>query len=170
VLDGAGGCEAFLGNYSEWSAKKAARAAATSGGGGGSAGGGASAGKAAAAKVPPKQAAPVAAKPAAAAPAGGGLAPGPSKRSGVNGVVKPAGGPAGAPAGGGGKSKWSWMRVEQLEEKIEFLSGELADLDKELADPEIWADYERADRVQTKRDEVKSELEGLEAEWVRKAE
>jgi ATP-binding cassette subfamily F protein 3 len=68
------------------------------------------------------------------------------------------------------KSKWSWMRLEQLEERIEYIEGELKTIDADLADPDVWVDYERAEKLTSRRDELKTELEGVEAEWVRKAE
>ncbi|MBZ0172616.1 MAG: hypothetical protein K8E66_09580, partial [Phycisphaerales bacterium] len=68
------------------------------------------------------------------------------------------------------KRKWSWMRVEQLEEKIAFLESRLAEIDRELNDPDVWRDIDRANRLTNERDELKVELEGVEAEWLRKAE
>ena len=68
------------------------------------------------------------------------------------------------------KSKWSWMRIEQLEEKIAFLEERIAEIDKALDDPDIWTEIDRANALTTERDELKAELEGVEAEWLRKAE
>ncbi len=68
------------------------------------------------------------------------------------------------------KSKWSWMRIEQLEEKIAFLEGRLGEIDRELNDPDVWKDIDRANKLTDERDEHKAELEGVEAEWLRKAE
>jgi len=68
------------------------------------------------------------------------------------------------------KSKWSWMRVEQIEEKIAFFEEKLAELDQELADPDVWTDHEKANTLTEKRDGIKGELDDLEAEWLRKAE
>ena len=68
------------------------------------------------------------------------------------------------------KSKWSWMRIEQLEEKIAFLEQRIAEIDKALDDPDIWTEIDRANALTTERDELKTELEGVEAEWLRKAE
>jgi len=68
------------------------------------------------------------------------------------------------------KSKWSWMRLEQLEEKIAAIEEELGGIDKQLEDPEIWTEYEKAEKLTNRRDELRVDLEGLEAEWVRKAE
>ncbi|MAY73505.1 MAG: hypothetical protein CMJ31_02055, partial [Phycisphaerae bacterium] len=68
------------------------------------------------------------------------------------------------------KSKWSWMRVEQLEEKIGFFEEQVAEIDKQLADPDVWLDHERAGKLTDQRDEIKAELDLLEAEWLYKAE
>ncbi len=81
--------------------------------------------------------------------------------------------PAGAKPAGEDKpvkSKWSWMRIEQLEEKIAFLEGRIAEIDRALDDPDIWTEIDRANALTTERDELKTELEGVEAEWLRKAE
>ena len=68
------------------------------------------------------------------------------------------------------KSKYSWMPLEKIEEKIEHLEGRVRDIDRELADPDVWTDVERANRLTDERDRLKAEIEPLEAEWVRKAE
>ncbi|MEL6330440.1 MAG: ABC-F family ATP-binding cassette domain-containing protein [Planctomycetota bacterium] len=67
------------------------------------------------------------------------------------------------------KSKWSWMRLEQIEEKIGHVEERLGSIDAELDDPEIWQDYERANELTEQRDALREELEGLEAEWIRKS-
>ncbi|HHN79135.1 MAG TPA: hypothetical protein ENK11_10765, partial [Phycisphaerales bacterium] len=68
------------------------------------------------------------------------------------------------------KSKWSWMRLEQLEEKITQIEARLRAIDTELGDPDVWRDLDRANALTDERDELKIELEGVEAEWLRKAE
>ena len=78
--------------------------------------------------------------------------------------------PTATSPGNTAKSRWSWMRVEQLEEKIAHLSERIASIDRDLADPAVWRDIERANRLTDERDELKGELAGVEAEWVRKAE
>ena len=62
------------------------------------------------------------------------------------------------------------MRVEQLEEKIAFLEERIAEIDRALDDPDIWTDIEKANRLTTERDDLKTELEGVEAEWLRKVD
>jgi ATP-binding cassette subfamily F protein 3 len=79
--------------------------------------------------------------------------------------------PAASPAAPkASKSKWSWMRVEQLEEKIAFLEERIGEIDRALDDPDIWTEIDKANALTTERDELKAELEGVEAEWLRKAE
>ncbi len=68
------------------------------------------------------------------------------------------------------KSKFSWMPLEKIEEKIALLESRVKEIDGELADPDVWADVERANRLTDERDRLKGELAPLEAEWVRKAE
>lgn len=68
------------------------------------------------------------------------------------------------------KSKYSWMPLEKIEERIEHLEGRVREIDRELADPDVWTDVDRANRLTGERDGLKAELEPLEAEWVRKAE
>ena len=146
VLDGEGDVRAFNGNYSEWHAKQEA------------------------AKV--------------AANAKPGLKRSPSRtdsgsstrqaESTQNTASNPAA-EAGSASNRGSKqpakkSKWSWMRVEQLEEKIAFLEDRLATIDRALDDPDIWTEIDRANALTTERDELRIELEGVEAEWLRKAE
>jgi ATP-binding cassette subfamily F protein 3 len=68
------------------------------------------------------------------------------------------------------KSKYSWMPLEKIEEKIEHLEARVQEIDRELADPDVWTDVARANRLTEERDGLKAELEPLEAEWVKKAE
>ena len=75
-----------------------------------------------------------------------------------------------APAKPAEKSKYSWMRLEQLEEKIARLEARRKEIDQKLADPDVWLDADRANKLTEERDGVTAELEPLEAEWLRKAE
>ena len=70
----------------------------------------------------------------------------------------------------GEKSKFSWMPLEKIEEKIAHFESRVSEIDKELADPDVWSDVERANKLTDERDRIKGELAPLEAEWVRKAE
>ena len=68
------------------------------------------------------------------------------------------------------KSKWSWMKLEQIEEKIGFIEEELGEIDTKLGDPDVWREIDKANTLTDRRDELRTELTGLEAEWLRKAE
>ena len=68
------------------------------------------------------------------------------------------------------KSRFSWMRVEQIEERMGELQAEMGLLDDRLADVELWQDPERAAGVRSAREGLQAELDELEAEWLRKAE
>jgi len=78
--------------------------------------------------------------------------------------------PSPKPTGAPKKSKWSWMRIEQLEEKIGLLESRISEIDRELDDPGVWTDIVRANKLTDERDEHKADLEGIEAEWIRKSE
>lgn len=67
------------------------------------------------------------------------------------------------------KSKFSWMPINQIEERMTDLQIKLKELDAQLNDADIWKDIDHANKVTTDRDEVKAELEELEDEWIRKS-
>lgn len=69
-----------------------------------------------------------------------------------------------------GKSKYSWMKLTQVEVKIGELESQIADLDSQLADPEVWRDVSRANALTEERDALRDVLSELEAEWLRKAQ
>ena len=79
------------------------------------------------------------------------------------------GGPAHAPKDKT-RGKFSWMRLEQIEEKLGVLNERMGEIDRVLADPDVWTDHERANALTTERDALRDEIEGLETEWLRKAE
>ncbi len=89
-------------------------------------------------------------------------APEPTKRT----APPPAPPPAPAPKKKAGKSKFSWMPVEAIEQKIQELEGEISRIDAQLDDPEIWKDAVRAAEINAKRDDLKAELDDLETEWL----
>ncbi len=68
------------------------------------------------------------------------------------------------------KNKFSWMPIDKIEERIADLEIELKRIDAELGDADVWTDYERANALTEKRDELKAELEELESEWLNKSE
>ncbi|MBX3323329.1 MAG: ABC-F family ATP-binding cassette domain-containing protein [Phycisphaeraceae bacterium] len=68
------------------------------------------------------------------------------------------------------KSKFSWMRVEQIEQRIHELSLRVRTIDADLADPDVWKDVERANALTEERDSLAIEISQLEEEWIRKSE
>ncbi|KAA0215568.1 MAG: ABC transporter ATP-binding protein [Leptolyngbya sp. PLA3] len=68
------------------------------------------------------------------------------------------------------KSRFSWMRAEQIEERMSDVERSVRAVDAELDDPDVWRDIERANGLTEKRDALKAELEELEGEWLRKME
>jgi ATP-binding cassette subfamily F protein 3 len=67
------------------------------------------------------------------------------------------------------KSRFSWMSIEKIEERISSIESEISGLDQQLNDNEIWKDIDRANTLTSKRDELKGELDELEHEWIRKS-
>jgi ATP-binding cassette subfamily F protein 3 len=68
------------------------------------------------------------------------------------------------------RSRFSWMPIASIEERMTDLEIELRTLDAQLADADLWKDIDHANAVTSKRDEVKDELGELEEEWLRKSE
>ncbi len=68
------------------------------------------------------------------------------------------------------KSRYSWMPLNRIEERMTELGIEIRRVDAELGDPDIWSDFERANLLTEKRDRFQSELDELETEWIRKSE
>jgi len=62
------------------------------------------------------------------------------------------------------------MSVEQLEKKIEEIEKGIAGADAELADPDVWRDGKKMDKISGERQKLVEELEPLEFEWSRRAE
>jgi len=67
------------------------------------------------------------------------------------------------------KSKFSWMPLDQIEERMTDLEIKLKNLDAQLSDTGIWKDIDHANKVTTERDSCKAELDDLEEEWIRKS-
>ncbi len=68
------------------------------------------------------------------------------------------------------KSRFSWMGVEQIEERMGELQAEMVEYDDQLAGLELWKTPDRAAEVRAERDRLQGELDALEEEWLRKAE
>ncbi len=68
------------------------------------------------------------------------------------------------------KSRFSWMPIDKIEQRMNDLGIEIRTLDAELGGSEVWNDYERANTLSEKRDTLQSELGELETEWLRKSE
>ena len=68
------------------------------------------------------------------------------------------------------KTAFSWMKADQIEERMGMLEEQVSEIDRALADPEVWLDHEKANGLTEKRDSLKAELGELETEWLRKAE
>ena len=67
-------------------------------------------------------------------------------------------------------SKYSSLSQEQLEAKIVEVEKKLADLDAELANPEVYRDAAKVKRLQGRRNELNDQLGPLETEWSSRAE
>ncbi|MFK7758456.1 MAG: ribosomal protection-like ABC-F family protein [Phycisphaerales bacterium] len=67
------------------------------------------------------------------------------------------------------KSKFSWMPLNQIEERMTDIEIQIKNLDAQLNDADIWKDIDHANEVTNKRDAFQSELSELEEEWIRKS-
>ena len=68
------------------------------------------------------------------------------------------------------RNPFSWMRPEQLEQRIERITSEMGALDARLDDPDLYTDRDASQSVLDTRQKLKEQLEALEEEWLRKAE
>ncbi len=62
------------------------------------------------------------------------------------------------------------MTLANLEKKIEALEDNVADIDRQLADPEVFRDAERMRDLKKERDRLEEEIIPLNAEWELRAE
>ncbi len=67
------------------------------------------------------------------------------------------------------KSKFSWMPINQIEERMSDHEIEIKKIDAQLNDADIWNDYEKANSLTQRRDELQDELNDLENEWLNKS-
>ncbi|MGQ0438712.1 ABC transporter C-terminal domain-containing protein, partial [Bacillus sp. B-TM1] len=56
-------------------------------------------------------------------------------------------------------------KIEELEQNIVELEEEIATLEDQLCLPEIYADYEKASEITTKKQTLQEQLETCMAEW-----
>ncbi|MEZ6163067.1 MAG: ABC-F family ATP-binding cassette domain-containing protein [Phycisphaerales bacterium] len=78
--------------------------------------------------------------------------------------------PSPKPAIQAAKSKYSWMPLDKIEQRMNDLGIEIRKLDAELGGADVWTDYEKANTLSEKRDAFQAELDELETEWLRKSE
>ena len=74
--------------------------------------------------------------------------------------------PAGQPVAPKRKSKFSWMSMDQVEERMGELQAELVTIDEDLANAATWNNPARAEKASSRRDDIATELEQLEEEWL----
>jgi ATP-binding cassette subfamily F protein 3 len=67
------------------------------------------------------------------------------------------------------KSKFSWMPLNAIEQRIAELTAKLKQTDARLANPDVWKDASKANRLTEERDSIRTELDDLEFEWIRKS-
>jgi len=67
------------------------------------------------------------------------------------------------------KSRFSWMKLEQIEERLHELETDVAALDERLAEPATWTDPALSQRLGEARSRLQAELEELEGEWLERA-
>ncbi|MFK7884040.1 MAG: ABC-F family ATP-binding cassette domain-containing protein [Phycisphaerales bacterium] len=67
------------------------------------------------------------------------------------------------------KSRFSWMAIDAIEERMGETEAKLSKLDQQLADADIWKDVDHANSVTESRDQLRTELDELEAEWISKS-
>jgi ATP-binding cassette, subfamily F, member 3 len=67
-------------------------------------------------------------------------------------------------------SRLAKLSQDELEKRIEKLETRVRELDVSLADPDVWRDHKKAEKLGDERNKLKEELEPLEFEWSRRAE
>ena len=71
---------------------------------------------------------------------------------------------------GGKKSQFWHLSDQKLEAQVEELTAKLAELDEQLADPELYKDHKAFNKLLKARQAVADELGPLEEEWLQRAE
>ncbi|MFP4144156.1 MAG: ABC-F family ATP-binding cassette domain-containing protein [Phycisphaeraceae bacterium] len=67
-------------------------------------------------------------------------------------------------------SRFGHLSQGKLESRIEKIERRLGEIDAELADPDLYRDAEKVQKLQAERTKLAGELEPLEAEWMLRAE
>jgi len=70
----------------------------------------------------------------------------------------------------GKKSRYSHLNQAKLETMIEQTEARLAELDNQLADPEVYRDRKKFNELHDEHEKIRAELTPLEAEWARRAD
>ncbi len=175
VFDGQGNVEVFLGTYSEFHRRQVERQRAAQQ---------ASEQKAARAKAAEQNAARADLKNGKGVAKG---APTSSPAAGSKGAVSAAPLPAGRPSGPGAgptlgaapkkgpkppapKTGLGWMPIERLEADMAKLQAQVKAADEALADPGVYLDAGKCRDALSRRDQLASELERHETEWLYRME
>ena len=80
--------------------------------------------------------------------------------------------PGGAGGAGGGPKPGALERLatDQIEKRIEAAESRIAEIDRELGEPDVWSDPKKCATLGDEREKLARELEPLEFEWARRAE
>ncbi len=68
------------------------------------------------------------------------------------------------------KSRWSWMGMDQIEEKMGELQAQIRVIDDELGITATWTNTDRVETLTAQRTEHQTELDELEEEWLHRLE
>lgn len=76
----------------------------------------------------------------------------------------------GASKGVGAAEKLQRLSDSMLESKIEQLESRIKEIDESLADPDVWSDPKKCEKLGEERTKATQDLEPLEFEWIRRAD
>lgn len=62
------------------------------------------------------------------------------------------------------------LSLDELEQRVEAVEREMAEIDQQLSDPQVYADGDRVRALKQRRDALAAEQSPLEQEWARRAE